>query len=147
MSGKGAEKYRTSVPSLSEVLVDSDSDAAVVTIKETKDTTFSGSGGRPDRLVLVIISDEYPENPYFPSTGKGGGVDRLYAKLGENQKTWPGERIALVRVRDVFNPTTKEHADKFHVAPPDEWDDIFAAFDKSARKTRRVTPTAKKRGR
>ena len=132
MSGEGREKYRSSVPSLSEVLANQKGvDAAVVTISETKDQLFKDQRG--DRVALVILTEEYPNNPYFPSTGRGGGVDRLYAKLGDDQARWRGERIPLVRVRDVFNPTTGTKADKFHVAPEDEWDDILAEFAKAER--------------
>lgn len=144
----GRDKYRTSLPSLSDVLAEQKGvDTAVVTIAAVKDQQFTDAQRGP-RLALVIVTEEYPDNAYFPSTGKGGGVDRLYDKLGENQARWVGERIALVRVPDVFNPSTGTKSDKFHVAPVEEWDDILADFEKATRRTpaRAAAPVARKRG-
>lgn len=140
----GRDKYRNTVPSLSDVLAATDADAMVVTVAATKDQTFNDAK-RGDRVALVIVTDEYPDNPYFPSTGKGGGVDRLYDQLGDDQAKWVGERIALIRVRDVFNPSTGTKSDKFHVAPVEEWADIFRDFDKAQRGVRKPAP--KGRGR
>lgn len=136
---EGREKYRNTVPSLSDVLAKSDADTAVVTIVDTKDQVFNDKA-RGDRVALVVMVEEYPDNPYFPSTGKGGGVDRLYDALGDDQGKWKGERVALVRVKDVFNPSTGQRSDKFHVAPAGEWDSIFKEYDRATRSSR---PAAK----
>lgn len=149
------DKYRTNKPSLSDVLAETEHDVVVVTIQETKDQTFTGDEPGKDRVALVIITEEYPEAAWFPNAGRGGSIDRMYDKLGENQAKWIGERIPLVRVRDVWNPSTKTRSDKFHAAAttPDkkgnvEWDDILAEADGKARPRARAVaaPKAKARG-
>lgn len=146
-SPKGRDRYRSSKPSLSDVLAETDADAVVVTIKEVKDQTFAGDAPGKDRLALVIVTDEYPENGWFPNAGRGGSVDRLYDKLGDDQAAWIGERLPLVRVRDVYNPQTGNRSDKFHAAKVEadakgvvEWDDILAQAD--GKRTRVRTPVA-----
>lgn len=132
MARRSADEYRTSKPSLGDVLAATKADTAVVTIKEVKDQKFTDPT-RGERLALVIVTEEYPDNPFFPNSGRGGSVDTLFDSLGDDQAAWVGERVPLVRVRDVYNPTTKTRADKFHVAPADEWDAIFKDFDRAQR--------------
>lgn len=132
---RSPDDYRTSQPSLGDVLAAQRGvNAAVVTIKEVTEQKFPPrqEGGK-ERLALVIRTEEYPDNAYFPSAGKGGPIDRLFDRLGDDTDRWAGEKIPLVRVRDVTNPSTGTKADKFHVPPTDEWDDILEQFAPKAK--------------
>lgn len=103
-----------SVTSLSEVLASMPGEEFEVTIARTHDHTFTDAG-RPPRLALVVTTVEYPRNPYYPNTGVGGSVARLYELLGEDQRRWVGKSIILRRFRGVYDPTLKRHGDKFRV--------------------------------
>lgn len=135
---EGRERYRTNQPSLGEVLAEQEGDVAVITIKEVKDQTFTDAN-KKSRVAMVILSEEYPDNPYFPSAGRNGAIDRLFDKLGDDQTAWVGEKIPLTRVHGVYNPSTQTTSDKFHVAALDEWDEILKEHEASL-KSRRQPP-------
>lgn len=111
-------KHPYVVRSLSEVLASMTGlQRIVVTVTGTSDKEFED--GPKKRLALQVWVKEYPRNPYYPSPGKGGGIDRLYAALGNDQAAWIGKTITLVRVRNQYEPHTKKRADKFHVVVPE----------------------------
>lgn len=133
---RNPDDFRTSKPSLSAVLAEQKGDHIIVTIQEVKEQKFGDSAkGERERNALVIVTTEYPENGWFPNSGKGGSVERLFDRLGDDLDRWAGQRVPLVRVRDVYNPQTGDRNDVFHAARLEEWDDMLRAG-------KRATPAA-----
>lgn len=124
--------------SLSQLLAETEADAAVVTIARVeerevrKDGGHGGQGGRT-RKALVILTKEYPANEWVVNVGN---TAILFDKLGNDLDRWEGERVPMVRVQST-DLRDGSPQDKFHAAPADAWDEIFAQFDKPAKAVKR----------
>ena len=102
-----------------------DADSAVLTIDDAQ-TGITTSDGRTAAVL------EFREFPGYAFWLTAGGVKALVKQLGDDDEEWVGAKIPIVRVR-VNNPSTGRKVIKYHVADPDDWNDIAAEAKKQTR--------------
>lgn len=110
--GKGERKP----PLTPEVL--GDADVAVLTISAVRAGIVTADG----RKTAVVEFEEKPDYVYWLNKTN---LANLVERFGDDTDDWVGERIPLVRVR-VNNPSTGRLTTKYHVADPEDWDEILA---------------------
>ena len=115
-----------------------DADAAVLTIDDAQTGITTGDG----RTAAVLEFREFPGYAFWLTKS---GVKALVDQLGEDDESWLGAKIPIVRVR-VNNPSTGKKVIKYHVADPDDWNDIAAKAKKDTRARKAAESKNKGRG-
>ncbi len=104
-------------------------DVAVLTIHEARTGLPTESG----RKAAFVVFAETPDYNYWLNKT---GIAALVERLGDDDANWPGQKVPLLQVR-VTNPQTGQPTWKFHVAAPEDWDDLLAAAAKRRKRSRK----------
>lgn len=124
-------------PSLAPYVLDN-ADVAVLTIEQAATGVTTKIGRRPGALTFSDApTDKRDNRPYVLWLVKSD-VRTLVAKLGDDTDRWEGQRVPLALVT-VQNPETGQDVQKYQVADPDDWADIFKSYDTVATPPKKAT--------
>lgn len=99
--------------------------STVVTIARAPEIVPATDKRSKREKLLLMKFKEWPDRNYYPNPTS---IGRLMKRLGKETETMVGERIAL-KVEPETNPETKAEVDALHIAPTEEWDEIFREYD------------------
>lgn len=78
------------------------------------------------RTTGLLEFEEFPEHVQWVNKTD---VKSLVEALGDDDAKWRGKRVPLLKVRQN-NPSTGKPVEKYMVAPAEDWDEIFGAYDR-----------------